>query len=291
MTIVITGATSGIGLATAERLVSEGHDVVLIGRRHDSAQRAARLVRYRVTPEAMVTSIAADLARPHDVHRVSEQVACNHGRLHGLVLCAAVMNPEPATTDGVDTTLAVNHLSPALLATLLDRAMPVDRILLIGSSQYVLAGEFDPKIFAGTNARAERRYEATKLLNLLFAQAWARRPHQAPMEVIDPGFVRTNLGRNATGRRRALLAITRPLQSPPARPAALIAHRLRADDFHDGSSQGFKGLSPSASNVDDASADRAWAWTESLLRSPTWSPDGVGEQARPTESERTEGQG
>ena len=268
MTILITGATSGIGLATATVLAKQGRDVALVGRSAGSAMAAAASVRRET--DALVSHYAADLAYRDQVVALARAVTADHPTIDGLVLCAAVSHPTQAVTEGIDTTLAVNHLAPVLLARLLDKSGGDGRIVLVASSQHVTAGAFDPATFdADSPASAMRRYETTKLLNLLFASARLRRPHVASMEVVDPGFVHTRLGRNARGALRIMLTLTRPFQTSPDVAARLIADRLGAPDFRDGAYNGAEGTAKRAANArDQDAADRAWEWTNDLLVRP-----------------------
>lgn len=267
MTVLVVGGTSGIGLATAELLAQQGRDVALVGRTEQAASKAAAAVGGKAATAARVSWYAADLAYRDQVTALACRVAADHCRLDALVLCAAVSNPDHAVTEDVDTTLAVNHLSPVLLTRLLDENLAGGRIVLLASSQHGSAGPFDPEVFTiGSPASAMRRYESTKLLNLLFASARLRHPHVAPMETIDPGFVRTGLGRNARGAFRLLLTLTRPFQTMPEIPARYISDRLTATDFRDGGYSGLKGTGKLANNArDEVAADRAWEWTNDLL--------------------------
>jgi NAD(P)-dependent dehydrogenase (short-subunit alcohol dehydrogenase family) len=264
MTIVLTGATSGIGLATAVLLAREGADIAMVGRTDESVERAVSAVRVTAGEGVRIDSHTADLGRVAEVERLAQRISAEHGQLAGLVLCAAVANPATPAAGDTDTALAVNHLSAVILSQRLDASLGGGRIILVSSSQHGSAGTFDPTVF-DVRDHAVRKYQTTKLLNLLHAAGRLARPHLAPMEVVDPGFVRTRLGRNAPARRRLLLAVTRPFQSDPGVPAGLITRRLRADDFIDGAYWGLRGPAQRAPNVTDEAAALAWDWTQRLL--------------------------
>lgn len=103
MTILITGATSGIGLATATILARQGRDIALAGRSEQTASVAAATVRGDAA-DASVSWYAADFAYPAQVSALAHDVRAQHPNLDGLVLCAAVANPDHPATEGIAST-------------------------------------------------------------------------------------------------------------------------------------------------------------------------------------------
>ncbi|MEO0854478.1 MAG: SDR family NAD(P)-dependent oxidoreductase, partial [Cyanobacteria bacterium J06648_11] len=129
-TILITGSTDGIGLATAEMLVSQGHDVLLHGR------NPAKLTDAEKTLSALlggrnIESYVADLSRMADVEALAKAVAEKHSQLDVLINNAGVYNAShPITQDGLDVRFVVNAIAPYLLT---QRLLP-----LLGTSGRVI---------------------------------------------------------------------------------------------------------------------------------------------------------
>lgn len=175
--VLVTGATSGIGYATARELARAGWHVLLCGRDRSSADAAAN--RLRSEARAIeVDPVHCDHTRLADVSDLADRIteATRDGGLAAIILAAAVANPPgPRTVDGLDTTLTVNHLTPYLLRERLGPVLAANggRVVLIGSSQHTLvkAADLDPAIFAPERAGAVQRYEVTKLLTLLTLRA------------------------------------------------------------------------------------------------------------------------
>ena len=114
-TILITGATDGIGLETASMLVSLGHHVLLHGRNPEKLRHVAG--RLSGLPNGgQVESYLADLSRMMDVAALAQAVSDKHQKLDVLINNAGVFKtPEPITRDGLDVRFAVNTLAPYLL--------------------------------------------------------------------------------------------------------------------------------------------------------------------------------
>ena len=135
--IIVTGASSGIGAATARRLGAAGASVVLVGRRADALATQGELI---TAAGGDSWCVPADLADPDSPRKIAAACREHYGRIDGLVNCAAIVRHKPVadwTTDGFDEHLATNVRAPYFLvqAALPDLlASPVKAVVNISSS-------------------------------------------------------------------------------------------------------------------------------------------------------------
>jgi retinol dehydrogenase-14 len=223
-TFLVTGATSGIGEAIATQLGERGARVLMGARTAERGREAADRVRARV-PDADLQVAAADLSLMQEVRSLAYQIMDSTPRLDGLILNAAEAHSDLVLTDeGIETNFATNHLAGFLLTHLLLRLLRSSapaRVVVISSSVHSQVRMVDLNSVVTGAPLTPDSYRTSKLLNILFVQELARRLQSTGItaNAVDPGFVRTNLGRYATGRRRVLLSVTRPMQSSPERAA------------------------------------------------------------------------
>src|SRR5262245_43262976 len=115
---LVTGATAGIGEVTARELARRGACVVLAGRSRERCEAKAEAIR-RETGNPAVEYLVADLSSQAEVRRVAREFLARHDRLHVLVNNAgALFAQRGESIDGVEMTLALNHLAYFLLASL-----------------------------------------------------------------------------------------------------------------------------------------------------------------------------
>ena len=199
---LVTGATSGIGKATAMGLAQRGATVVLVGRDREKGEAVQREVKTKSGNEA-VDLLLADLSSQESVRQLAENFLQRYTQLHVLINNAGMTSlRRRETVDGLEMTFAVNQLAPFLLTNvLLDviKASAPSRIINVSSDAHE-AGHINMDDLQ-SEKKYMRAYGQSKLALVLFTYELARRMQGTDVTAncLHPGFVATNFGQNGTG--------------------------------------------------------------------------------------------
>ena len=189
-TIVITGASDGIGAAAARKLKADGHLVVVVGR--DAAKTKA------IANEISAPFEIADFSDLKQVSGLAANLASKYDRIDVLANNAGVMFGNfKKTIDGFERTFQVNHLAPFLLTHLLHGKLVASSATVINTSSMTakMWGQLDLNDLNNENSYDEKRaYGTAKLCNILFTKELDRRFRSVGLNAVafHPGVVSTN---------------------------------------------------------------------------------------------------
>jgi NAD(P)-dependent dehydrogenase (short-subunit alcohol dehydrogenase family) len=198
---VITGSSSGVGLAAAEAIARRGGAVILVGRDAGRLQAAVQRVREAAGGRAP-WAIQADFARFDDVHLLADQL---RSRLRSIDVLAnnagALVGRGTSTVDGFETTLQTNHLSPFLLTLLLRDQLRGGRIVNTTSDAHRSGGLDPAQLRLPPHGYGTwRAYGASKQANILFTIEATRRWPEILSTSFHPGVVRSHFGAGTIAR-------------------------------------------------------------------------------------------
>jgi NAD(P)-dependent dehydrogenase (short-subunit alcohol dehydrogenase family) len=214
-TVIITGGTSGIGLAAAKELARQGARMILVGRDRERGEQAlANLTPATDRPHRF---ISADLSMLVEIKRVADNLTATESSIDVLANNAGTwFRRRQVTAEGFEQTFAINHLAYVALTLALRDLLsktPGARVINTGSFVYRSA-RYDAE-----NLQAEKRfstnstYAATKLYNLMFTRALSRRwwDNGITVNCFSPGFVATHFGEGEGGLLEPYYSFTRRL--------------------------------------------------------------------------------
>ena len=283
-TIVLTGATGGLGRLAAAELARHGAHLVLIVRDKVKAENIRALIE-AAAPQSTVEIFLGDLSSMGDVRRVGTEIAAAHPSIDVLINNAGLHAfKQRVTVDGFPIMVAVNYLAPWLLTEVLRPALisaavsrGEARVVTVASEASRRHGELTlPEDLTNTTPftalGSSPLYGKSKLLDIMFSQELARRLAGTGVSAnaLCPGFNVTGLGREL----RFAAPLERLLRTfrigDPARGAGIMV-RLAIDPQFRGTSGGYfsvrdaKPLTPVWPGGDQELQAKLWAQTEQLL--------------------------
>ena len=232
--ILITGANTGIGLATAKKLVQGGADVILACRNPVKAA-AAQAELKSLGGTGSVDLIELDLNSLASVKAAADLVKERYGSIDVLINNAGIFGEAlHQPPDGYEQQFGVNYVGPFLLTQLLLPALqkaPAGRIIHLASIMHWL-GSIKPETFRQNSGsyRAVAAYGQSKLANLLFSHALARQLEGTTVtsNALHPGGVDSDIYRDLP---KLQYAVMKPFLIPTNRPAKLITIMAVSDEW------------------------------------------------------------
>ena len=215
-TVIITGATNGIGKATAIALAEKGAHLVLVGRNKEKAEAVKAEIRQK-TANQNIDLLFADLSSMAEVKKLSEKLLQKYPKIDVLLNNAgAFFQKRSMTVDDFERTFALNHLAYFLLTReLLDRLKenPAgSRIINVSSAAHV-RGKLDwDNLMSKGNYSGFQAYCDSKLANVVFTYELAQRlkDSQVTVNAVHPGAVSTGFGENTKGFFKFVMKLFRP---------------------------------------------------------------------------------
>ncbi|MDJ0349670.1 SDR family NAD(P)-dependent oxidoreductase [Cryobacterium sp. PH29-G1] len=201
-TIIITGASDGIGAAAARRLSADGHRIVVVGRSDSKTADIAK--------EIGAKHYVADFADLSQVRGLADDLLAAYPSIDVLANNAGgIMGARTLTVDGHEMTFQVNHLAPFLLTTLLMPSLVAGKATVIQTASLAarIYGKFDIDDLQNAHDYApQTAYGNAKLANILFTRELQRRYADQGLSAVSfhPGVVGTSFANDTTHVMRFL---------------------------------------------------------------------------------------
>jgi len=265
-TVVITGATSGIGEVAALTLAKMGARIVAVAR---SRQRGeATLAQLRSSAPGIAHAIHfADLSRLNEMKRVAVQIADQESRIDVLINNAgAIFATRQLTEDRLERTFALNHMAYFVVtAGLRERLLASGpaRIINTASAAHLGANlDFDD-LQSAKRYIAMKAYGRSKLCNILFTRELARRLRGSGVTTncLHPGFVATRFGDQSGGLISRFVWLAKFFAMSPTKGARTIVYLASSPEVAEATGQYFYrclSTTPSSLAQDDVAALELW---------------------------------
>ena len=274
-TVLVTGATGGIGKATAIGLAALGARVGITGRDLKRVEAAAVEVR-GATGNPQVDAFGADLSSQAEVRRLAAEVLDAYPRLDVLVNnVGGFWATRHVTVDGLERTFALNHLAAFLLTgLLLDRlkASAPARVVTMSSGAQSM-GRIDFEDLQGERSYSgQTAYNQSKLATVMFTYELARRLEGTGVTatVLHPGVVSTGFGAEDPSRIfKVIVPFVRPFMKTPQQGAATSIYLASSPSVEGVTGTYFADHKPQTSNkasYDHDAATRLWQVSAALVR-------------------------
>ncbi|HZO40238.1 MAG TPA: SDR family oxidoreductase [Methylomirabilota bacterium] len=270
-TCIVTGTTSGIGKETSVALARAGARVAIVCRTQDRGERALAEIRQRSGGD--VTLFVADFASQRAIRALASRLAAALPRVDVLVNNAGlILDRRVLTEDGLETTLAVNHIGYFLLTRLLEPKLMAGapaRIVNVASRAHKGATIRFDDLMGARGYDGLTAYGQSKLANIVFTYELARRLAGSGVTVncLHPGVIGSNFGSAGPVMIRLGMKLARPFMKSSARGADTVIYLASSPEVEGVSGKYFvnrRETRSSDESYDPAVAARLWKVSEEL---------------------------
>jgi NAD(P)-dependent dehydrogenase (short-subunit alcohol dehydrogenase family) len=269
-TALVTGANSGIGLATARGLAAQGAQVILGCRNLHKAEDARESI-LQIHPKATVEVISIDLANIMNVKSAAEVLKRRFSQLDILINNAGVMSlTRQETRDGFEMTFGVNHLGTFTLTQALlplIKAAAEGRVVTLSSALHYRGHmQWDDLNYKARPYKGWEAYNQSKLANVLMTKALARRLQgsAATAFAVHPGVVATQLGRDYPDWLMTLAKVFMTTPEKGARTSLYVATEPGLQKLNGAYFEASKEKKAAAEALLEDNQERLWALSEDL---------------------------
>lgn len=274
-TILITGATSGVGKSLSVLCAKAGYEVIITGSRKEKAENAyEEIIRYSANKK--VRLFTADLSTLKGIESLAGKVKSEYGRLDVLVNNAGLSLPErEITPDGIEKTFAINHIGyfylTEMLIDLLITSAP-SRIINVSSEAHRFIDFED--IMSEKKYNQYKTYGKTKAANIMFTYLLSEKLKGTGVTVncVHPGVVRTRIYDNVPMPARILINIMKPFFISPDKSAEYIFPLVSDEKFNGITGKYFiKGKERKSKDFtyDKEKQNELWEYTRNIISQRT----------------------
>jgi NAD(P)-dependent dehydrogenase (short-subunit alcohol dehydrogenase family) len=275
-TILLTGATSGIGLEAAVVLAREGHRVVMVGRDETKTQQCVATVKQR-SGASTVEYLLGDFTSQASIRALAAAYLAKYDRLDVLVNNAGtVFNERGVTENGIERTFAVNHLGYFLLTNLLldlvVKSAPSRIVVTASTGHYRGTMDLEDPGFEKGGYGIMAAYSRSKLANVMMTRSLAKRLEGKGVTVnsLHPGAVATNIWAGAPGWTQPLLSVIKSLfMISPEEGGRTITYLATSPEVEGKTGLYFEKNRPKECArlaKDEALAERLWTLSAGLVK-------------------------
>lgn len=265
--VLITGANSGIGYATAKLLAEKGAKISLLVRSSEKGETTIKNIHESV-PQAEIDYFVADLSSQAEVRAVADEFKKKYNELDVLINNAgAFYSSLQYSVDGIEMQWAINHLAPFLLThLLLDelKTAPQGRIVNVSSNAHRRGSINFDDLYYEKDYKGFQVYCQNKLANVFFTKSLSKRLKDTDVTVnaLHPGFVKSDIGmKHDSGLAHWAWRLMKPFMITLEEGAATSVYLASSDDVTNISGGFFekcKKVKPGRKSNDEAVEERLY---------------------------------